>query len=261
MKTAEQASEQSPNGLSADFSKLVIDASTAITQADPVVIIDGKPAVRKGDLVVVVGEKCSGKSNLASLLAAACISPTPVGGSLRVPNGLKMIVFDTEQSDRSISRRLHRAIDTAGARASHTDCGAFIYVRLRDGGAETRRAAIERFCKALKPDIVYIDGLAPLFDDFGDESVDKTADILAALSRDRQCAVFITLFARSYALRMIKDRLIPLTDIVMFLTREHADDGIVFRVVARDRDHENTSLSFRVVDDGGRYEILQASTE
>ena len=241
--------------------KLVIDASTAATQAEPVVIIDGKPAVRKGDLVVVVGGKCSGKSNLASLLAAACISPTPIGGSLWIPDGKRIAIFDTGQSDGSISRRSARALNTAGARASLTECGDFTYFTIKDFSAVERMIIIQRVCERLRPDIVYIDGLSALFDVCDGESAEEAMSFLEGYVLAEQRTVFATMFARSYALRMVRDGLMSLAGVVASLTREHRGDSIVFDVTTRDRDHEETSLSFRVVDDGSRYEILKPLTE
>ena len=170
--------------LTDDDRSLVMDADTEVTQADPVIIIDGVPVAREGDIVAVKGAEKVGKSQFAALLAAAVISPRAIGGQIWVPDGRKMIIFDTEQTEYSIKARMMRGIRTAAREdptitSSYTPNGEFIYVKLRDKNTTERLATMRRVIAAIDPNIVYIDGVVQLLRDFND--VREAADAMDAL--------------------------------------------------------------------------------
>ena len=174
--------------LTDDDRLLVMDADTEVTQADPVIIIDGVPVAREGDIVAVKGAEKVGKSQFAALLAAAVISPRAIGGQIWVPNGRKMIIFDTEQTEYSIKARMMRGIRTAAREdptitSSYTPNGEFIYVKLRDKNTTERLATMRRVITAIDPHIVYIDGVVQLLRDFNDvREATEAMDALKAIT-------------------------------------------------------------------------------
>ena len=171
-----------------DDLKSFVDENTDVTQADPVIIIDGVPVAREGDIVAVKGAEKVGKSQFAALIAAAVISPRAVGRQVWVPNGKTMIIFDTEQSTYSIKARLMRGIHTAAKEdatitGSRTPYGRVFYVSLYEGGPDKRLAKMKRVISAINPHIVYIDGIVQLMESFNDEKESaKAIDMLKELS-------------------------------------------------------------------------------
>ena len=259
--------------------KLVPDASADIKQDDPVIIIDGVPVACKGDILAVKGAEKVGKSQFAALIAAAVISPRAVGRQVWVPNGKKMIIFDTEQTDRSVRLRMMRGIRTAmredaTIKDNFTSNGVFIYVELRDKNTAERLATMKQFIAEIDPDIVYIDGVVQLMRDFND--VKETTDAMDALKAltvgsgsHRRVLVAVlhsnpTDAASAEEKKMrghIGTMLAQSAQCVIALSRKSDADGnpVFTAKTSYARDEKDTGLSFMIRKDGtGDYfEILE----
>lgn len=170
----EKTLKESLNDLAPEDRELVMDVYTVIKRAEPALIFGGVPVAREGDIVAVKGAEKVGKSQFASLVAAAVIAPRAIGGQLWVPNGLKMIIIDTEQSEFDIMERMANGIRTAAHEDAaitnnYTPYGEFVYVRLYGLSSADRLTRMMRIVATINPHIVYIDGLVQLMQSFNDD--------------------------------------------------------------------------------------------
>ena len=268
--------------LTVDDRMLIVDADTEVTQADPVIIIDGVPVAREGDIVAVKGAEKVGKSQFAALLAAAVISPRAIGGKVWIPNGRKMIIFDTEMTNYSIKARLMRGIHTAAREdatitSSYTPNGGFFYVNLRGKNTAERLTAIKRYITAIDPHIVYIDGVVQLLRDFNDvREAGEAMDALKALtvgsgSHPRVLVAVLhsnpTDAASAEEKKMrghIGTMLAQSAQSVIALSRKSDTDGnpVFTAKTPYVRDEKDTGLSFMIRKDGtGDYFEIQEDPE
>ena len=268
--------------LTVDDRMLIVDADTEVTQADPVIIIDGVPVAREGDIVAVKGAEKVGKSQFAALLAAAVISPRAIGGKVWIPNGRKMVIFDTEMTNYSIKARLMRGIHTAAREdatitSSYTPNGGFFYVNLRGKNTAERLTAIKRYITAIDPHIVYIDGIVQLLRDFNDvreagEAMDALKAITIGSGSHPRVLVGVlhsnptdTLSAEEKKMRgHIGTMLAQSAQSVIALSRKSdADGNSVFTAkTPYVRDEKDTGLSFMIRKDGaGDYFEIQEDPE
>ena len=268
--------------LTVDDRMLIVDADTEVTQADPVITIDGVPVAREGDIVAVKGAEKVGKSQFAALLAAAVISPRAIGGKVWIPNGRKMMIFDTEQTEYSIKARLTRGVRTAAKEdatitSTYTPNGEFIYVKLRDKNTAERLAAMKRYITAIDPHIVYIDGIVQLLRDFNDvreatEAMDALKAITAGSGSHPRVLVGVlhsnptdTLSAEEKKMRgHIGTMLAQSAQSVIALARKSDAGGnpVFTAKTPYVRDEKDTGLSFIIRKDGtGDYFEIQEDPE
>ena len=129
--------------------------------------IGGTKAFPRGELVGIKGHAKNGKSQLQYYLIASMLAGCDIGAIKPLESVGKILLFDTEQSKASLKKCISRSLRLAGIpnEKAHAILLPF-YLRPRE--VERRRKVVETAIKEEKPDIVFIDGVRDLLEDFND---------------------------------------------------------------------------------------------
>ncbi len=139
------------------------------------------------NLSLITGPEKSGKTFLTNILATACLGK-PFMGLLTNKNNLKIAVFDTEQGGCYIRRTATRTFKLLEWPLINND--RYRHYNLICLGCEQRLAAIQYFIEEHKPDVVFIDGIVDLVDDFNNNTQSsKIVTILNALAARNRCHI------------------------------------------------------------------------
>lgn len=141
------------------------------------------------ELFGITAQAKSGKSFLTNILASSLLGNRSFQFVTRDNMRMKVMLVDTEQSMNSTMKAVKRIHEMSGL---STECNDpfFIYANLSAYAPEIRLAAIAINIRKERPDVVVIDGIVDLLNDFNDiaESKELTRKC-AKLARQYKCNI------------------------------------------------------------------------
>lgn len=127
--------------------------------------IGGVPTIPAGELIGVKGRAKMGKSQFEYILVATMLAGISRGEVRPLQDRYKILLFDTEQSKVSLKKCCQRALRYAGLPIGKNDV-RFLPFFMRPLSIEERRTTIENAVREEQPDIIFIDGVRDLLQDF-----------------------------------------------------------------------------------------------
>ena len=167
----------------------ILDLSLPTNEPRFLFSIGGVPTIPQGELIGIKGRAKMGKSQFEYYLIAVMLSGAYRGSVRPLQDRYKVILFDTEQSQVSLKKCCQRALKFAGLPTDKNDT-RFLPFFMRPLSIEERRKVIADAVEAEKPDIVFIDGVRDLLQDFN--SLDQSNDLiqwLLSLTSEYGCTI------------------------------------------------------------------------
>lgn len=167
----------------------ILDLSLPTNEPRFLFSIGGVPTIPQGELIGIKGRAKMGKSQFEYYLIAVMLSGAYRGSVRPLQDRYKVILFDTEQSQVSLKKCCQRALKFAGLPTDKNDT-RFLPFFMRPLSIEERRNVIADAVEAEKPDIVFIDGVRDLLQDFN--SLDQSNDLiqwLLSLTAEYGCTI------------------------------------------------------------------------
>jgi len=149
----------------------------------------------RGNIMALMAEMKHGKTFVNTTFAAAVIRGEFLGLKAEIENA-RVLFFDTEQ-DKSDGQRIQRRVQYINGwdfkdDESHQE--QFRIYHLRELPFDDRRELIDYAVRHYRPDVVFIDGIRDLLQDFN--SLDESADLIQwmmTLSSECNCAIWTVL--------------------------------------------------------------------
>lgn len=162
-----------------DISGLLLDFEEPYTPPKWTLKYNGIPFAKRGDLHIVGGKSGHGKTNFMSQLAAALLGGRFGSLTCELEGQPRVLYIDTEQSkDDTIS--LKNRICTLAGMPCDVNSERFWMARLRETPkTEDRYKQILQLMWKINPDVVFIDGLLDIVNDYNDQK--ECADIIRDL--------------------------------------------------------------------------------
>ena len=167
----------------------ILDLSLPANELTFMFSIGGVPTIPQGELVGIKGRAKMGKSQFEYYLIAVMLASVSRGSVKPMQDHYKILLFDTEQSQVSLKKCCQRALNFAGLPTDKND-NRFLPFFMRPLSIEERRKVIADAVGAEKPDIVFIDGVRDLLQDFN--SLDQSNDLiqwLLSLTAEYGCTI------------------------------------------------------------------------
>lgn len=167
----------------------ILDLSLPANEPKFMFSIGGVPTIPQGELVGIKGRAKMGKSQFEYYLIAVMLASASRGSVKSLQDRYKILLFDTEQSQASLKKCCQRALKFAGLPTDKND-DRFLPFFMRPLSIEERRKVIADAVEAEKPDIVFIDGVRDLLQDFN--SLDQSNDLiqwLLSLTAEYGCTI------------------------------------------------------------------------
>lgn len=159
-KAAEMSKPAEPT-----YKQHILDLTKPIVDAESLLSIGNIATFPRGELIAVTGQAKQGKSQFLYYLIAVMLVGHPLGGVTPLLKSYKILLFDTEQSQANLQKCCQRALRFAGISDDEND-KRFIPFFLRPLTIEDRLNIIEEAIKIEKPNIVFVDGIRDLLNDF-----------------------------------------------------------------------------------------------
>ena len=167
----------------------ILDLSLPTNEPRFLFSIGGVPTIPQGELIGIKGRAKMGKSQFEYYLIAVMLSGAYRGNVSPLQDRYKILLFDTEQSQVSLKKCCQRALKFAGLPTDKNDT-RFLPFFMRPLSIEERRNVIADAVEAEKPDIVFIDGVRDLLQDFN--SLEQSNDLiqwLLSLTAEHGCTI------------------------------------------------------------------------
>ena len=157
----------------------VFDFSAPAPQPEPLVTCGGEMLVSRQNICVVTGKQKSYKSTFLACMIASCVSGEEVL-NMASKKPLKCLYADTEQASYHLSCQCNRI-----ARLSGGVMGAITVLELRPYSPDERYNFILDAVEALRPDVLFIDGISDLCNDVNDSAASENlvSSLLAVSSQ------------------------------------------------------------------------------
>lgn len=171
------------------YRNYILDLSLPTNEPRFMFSIGGVPTIPQGELIGIKGKAKMGKSQFEYYLVAVMLSGAYCGCVKPLQDRYKILLFDTEQSQASLKKCCQRALKFAGLPTDKND-DRFLPFFMRPLSIEERRKVIDDAVEAEKPDIVFIDGVRDLLQDFN--SLDQSNDLiqwLLSLTAEHGCTI------------------------------------------------------------------------
>lgn len=133
------------------------------------------PTIPQSELVGIKGRAKMGKSQLEYYLIAVMLSGVSRGQVKPLQSQYKVLLFDTEQSQVSLKKCCQRALKFAGLPTDKNEV-RFLPFFMRPLTIEERRKTIEDAVREEEPNIIFIDGVRDLLQDFN--NLDQSNDLI-----------------------------------------------------------------------------------
>jgi hypothetical protein len=180
----DEITENKPN-----YKRHILDLSLPTNEPKYLFSIGGVPTIPQGELIGIKGRAKMGKSQFGYYLIAVMLSGISRGNIRPLQNGYKVLLFDTEQSQVSLKKCCQRALKFACLPIDRNDV-RFMPFFMRPLTIETRRQVIEDSVKEEKPDIIFIDGVRDLLQDFNNlEQSNELIQWLLSLTSEYGCTI------------------------------------------------------------------------
>lgn len=167
----------------------VLDLSLQANEPTFLFSIGGIPTIPLGELVGIKGRAKMGKSQFEYYLIAVMLSGVSRGAVNPLQDRYKILLFDTEQSQVSLKKCCQRALKYAGLPTDKNDV-RFLPFFMRPLSIAERRKVVEDAIREEKPDIIFIDGVRDLLQDFN--SLEQSNDLiqwLMQLTAEHGCTI------------------------------------------------------------------------
>lgn len=167
-------------------------AASKYADKDYLLYRDGVGFSPRGNVMALSAEKKAGKTWFAMAMCAAMLNGQYLGMQSQTENGV-VLFFDTEQ-DEGDSQRIQKRVHYACGWDFETDNDRFYMFHLREIDAKERRKVVCQLIELMKPDMVIVDGIRDLLNDFNDltESAAVIQEFMR-LSSECQCAIWAVL--------------------------------------------------------------------
>ena len=162
LEHADEPTEMSPEALLLE--RLRITPEKELKPMDFLFRLFGKPCFPRGELVAITGKAKSGKTYLSSILTACCSLRDVLHFHREQENLLRVLWYDTEQSDLSTQDILcNRLKPMTEGNTEQMDV-----FNVRTLPWKQRRHLLAVAISQYQPDLVIIDGIRDLVDDIND---------------------------------------------------------------------------------------------
>ncbi|MBQ8676435.1 MAG: AAA family ATPase, partial [Bacteroidaceae bacterium] len=155
------------------------------------------PCFPRGELVAITGKEKSGKTFVTSLLMTLCVRREALSMARNVDEGLRLLWYDTEQSEEStqeilvdrIRRMICQSADLFESAADSWLDRFFVY-NVRSESWRDRLPLLETAIVEHHPDLVVLDGIRDLVDDINDGVLSQSVvERLMHLASDGSCCI------------------------------------------------------------------------
>lgn len=167
----------------------ILDLSLPTNEPKFMFSVGGVPTIPQGELIGIKGRAKMGKSQFEYFLIAVMLAGVSRGSVKPLADRYKILLFDTEQSQASLKKCCQRALNFAGLPSDkNNEC--FLPFFMRPLSIEERCKVIADAVAAEKPDIVFIDGVRDLLQDFN--SLEQSNDLiqwLLSLTAEHGCTI------------------------------------------------------------------------
>lgn len=157
------------------YKNYVLDLSLPINEPKFLFSIGGVPTIPLAELIGIKGRAKMGKSQFEYLLIAVMLSGLSRGNIRPLQANYKVLLFDTEQSQASLKKCCQRALKYANLPTDKNDV-RFIPFFMRPLSIDERKQAIENAVREERPDIIFIDGVRDLLQDFN--SLEQSGNLI-----------------------------------------------------------------------------------
>lgn len=162
------------------YKKYELDLSLPINELKFLFSIVGVLTIPLGEFIGIKGRAKMGKSQFLYLLIAIMLAKISKCGIKPLLTEYKILLFDTEQSQASLKKCCQRALKYAGLPTNKND-ERFIPFFMRPLSIEERKKVIEDAVREERPDIIFIDGIRDLLQDFN--SLEQSNNLIQWLLR------------------------------------------------------------------------------
>ena len=164
----------------------------------------GKPCFPRRELVAITGKAKSGKTFVTSMLMACCQSRDVLAFQRIGDEPLRVLWYDTEQSDEStldiLKNRIMTLINTTDQTTPDPSYSGgeinrlFDVFNVRAVEWKQRRALLTEAVRRCKPDLVIVDGIRDLVNDINDGVLaQEVMEELMHLATERDCCIVCVL--------------------------------------------------------------------
>ena len=157
--------------------------------------LSGKPCFARGELTGLSGKAKSGKTFVSSIIMALCFRSQVLSVERIEPRRLRVLWYDTEQSEESTQDILrNRIIPLTGIPMDQFPMDLFDVFNVRGEAMADRLPILELLVMRYQPDLVVLDGIRDLVADINDGVVAQdTIERLMHLASDHHCAIICVL--------------------------------------------------------------------
>ncbi|MBV8038870.1 AAA family ATPase [Bacteroides sp. AN502] len=157
------------------YKNYVLDLSLPINEPKFLFSIGGVPTIPLAELIGIKGRAKMGKSQFEYLLIAVMLTGLSRGNIRPLQANYKVLLFDTEQSQASLKKCCQRALKYAALPIDKNDA-RFIPFFMRPLSIDERKQTIENAVREEHPDIIFIDGVRDLLQDFN--SLEQSGNLI-----------------------------------------------------------------------------------
>lgn len=163
-----------------------ITSESVIADEEYLIKMNGVPCFPRCDLTTMTGPAKTGKTNVAAMVMACCVSGRMLGFERIGEQPLKVMWFDTEQSQSTTKRIMIDRIGKMIGSDAFPDDQFFVY-NVRNHIPKERVEMLALAISTYKPDICFVDGIADLMDDInsGPASVELMQRLLTLASENK----------------------------------------------------------------------------
>lgn len=172
-----------------DYRILITDQEK---EEKPLILQNQTTFLSRGNLACITGKAKSCKTFLVSAIIASFLEDEKLTFSKGVKNG-KVLHIDTEQSTSHVQNVQQRIYKLSGWDLFRSD-DRLVTLALRPLSFEERMNVVSEAISGIKPDLVVIDGIRDLVEDFNDiKSSAKIVSNLMKLSEIYNCGIIVVL--------------------------------------------------------------------
>ena len=158
----------------------------------------GRPCFPRRELVAITGKAKSGKTFVTSMLMACCNMRDVLSFHREHEPPLRVLWYDTEQSDEStqdiLKNRVFRMVAPAPDLFSQRSGELFDVFNVRAVEWKERRSLLKEAVERYEPDLVIVDGIRDLVNDINDGVLaQEVMEELLHLATERNCCIVCVL--------------------------------------------------------------------
>lgn len=157
----------------------------------------GRPCFPRGELVAVTGKAKCGKTFFTSMLMTACLQQQVLALERERKEPMKVLWYDTEQSEQSTQEILCNRISKMCSQApsTTTNLSDMLYAyNLRGVGWKVRRRLLPIAIAQVKPFLVILDGMRDLVSDINDGvEAQLVVEQLMTIAQHHRCCIVCVL--------------------------------------------------------------------